>query len=67
VLETSAHAEPVFLAYRDVPEITDLVHNDTNSRPLVHFVARDKVTHTLWAVRNPQMYVNAFEKVPGVP
>jgi uncharacterized protein (DUF1015 family) len=67
VLETNAHAEPVFLAYRDVPEITDLVHNDTNSRPLVHFVARDRVTHTLWTVRNPQMYINAFEKVPGVP
>lgn len=67
VLETNSHAEPVFLAYRDVPEIDDLVHNDTNSRPLFHFVAMDKVTHTVWTVRNPQMYINAFQTIPGVP
>jgi uncharacterized protein (DUF1015 family) len=44
-----------------------LVENDINSRPLFHFVSKDGITHTVWAVANPQAYVDAFEKKPGVP
>jgi uncharacterized protein (DUF1015 family) len=67
VLELNAHAEPVFLAYRDQERIDQLVEIDTNSRPLFHFVAKDGVTHTIWPASNPQAYVEAFMKSPGVP
>lgn len=67
VLELNAHAEPVFLAYRDQPQINEMVEIDTNSRPLFHFVAKDGVTHTVWPVANPQAYVDAFTRSPGVP
>jgi len=62
VLELNAHAEPVFLAYRDVPAITDLMEADMNDRPLFHFVAKDGVTHTIWPARNAQAYVDAFAR-----
>ena len=67
VLELNAHAEPVFLAYRDNDRVNDLVETDTNSRPLFHFVAKDGVTHTIWPVNNAQAYIDAFTTSPGVP
>jgi uncharacterized protein (DUF1015 family) len=64
VLELNAHAEPVFLTYRDQPVIDELVERDTNERPMYHFNAPDGVTHTAWMVRDPQPYVDAFKSVP---
>ena len=64
VLELNAHAEPVFLAYRDIAAIDDLVESDSNDRPMFHFIAKDGVTHTVWPVRNAKAYVDAFAKVP---
>jgi uncharacterized protein (DUF1015 family) len=66
VLELSANAEPVFLAYRDDAAITDLVEVDVNDRPLFHFIARDGVTHTVWTVHDADLYVKAFSQHPGV-
>src|SRR4030095_9894638 len=57
VLELDAHAEPVFLAYRDEggrEAISDLVEADMNDRPLFHFIAPDGVTHTVWPAHNAQ-------------
>ena len=64
VLELNANAEPVFLAYRDVAEVNELVETDINNRPLFHFIARDGVTHTVWPVHDAQMYIDAFKRVP---
>ncbi len=64
VLELNAHAEPVFLTYRDHPAIDKQVELDVNDRPLYHFVARDGVTHTIWEVADAQPYVEAFKQVP---
>jgi len=64
VLELNAHAEPVFLTYRDEAEVDALIEADINERPLFHFVAKDGVTHTVWASRRHQRYVEAFERVP---
>lgn len=66
VLELNAHAEPVFLAYRDEPRIDELVKVDVNDRPLFHFVAKDRVTHTVWTVHDAQAYVEAFAREPGI-
>ncbi len=64
VLELNAHAEPVFLAYRDVEAINDMVDRDMNDRPLFHFIAKDGVTHTVWTVHDPNPYLAAFANVP---
>jgi len=64
VLEVNAHAEPVFLTYRDQPSIDDLVEADINDRPLFHFVGKDGVTHTVWAAHEQRGYAEAFGRVP---
>jgi len=64
VLTLNANAGPVFLTYRDVPEIEPLVSRDTNARPLYHFKARDEVTHTVWRVEDWRPYQEAFAGVP---
>ncbi|MCA9285093.1 MAG: DUF1015 domain-containing protein [Phycisphaerales bacterium] len=60
IVATRAHTEPVLLAYRDDSTVDDLVRCDTNERPLFHFLAPDGVTHTVWAVRDPEAYASAF-------
>lgn len=67
VLELNAHAEPVFLTYRDQPHIDHLVELDMNARPMFHFVAKDGITHTVWSIENTAPYVEAFSHKPGVP
>ncbi|MBT8485397.1 MAG: DUF1015 domain-containing protein [Phycisphaerales bacterium] len=64
LLALNAHAGPVFLTYRDSPSIDALVAEDRNQRPLYHFDAPDGVTHTVWEVRDPRAYVEAFGVVP---
>ena len=67
VLELNAHAEPVFLAYRDQAAVDQMVEMDMNSRPEFHFITKDGVTHTIWKVEDAQRYVDAFGRDPGVP
>jgi uncharacterized protein (DUF1015 family) len=56
----NANTGPVFLTYRQVQDIDALVESDMNDRPLYHFNAPDGVTHTVWAVKDPPAYVQAF-------
>lgn len=62
VLELNANAEPVFLTYRDQSDIEAMFASDMNDRPLFHFNASDGVTHSVWAVRDPHAYVEAFQR-----
>ena len=51
MLTTQIHAEPVFLAYRDVPEINDLIGRIIESKqPLYDFEADDGVKHKFWVL-----------------
>jgi uncharacterized protein (DUF1015 family) len=59
-LELNANTGPVFLAFRDRPEIERLLHHDMNQRPLYHFNSPDKVTHTVWPVQDVRAYERAF-------
>ena len=63
VLTLNANTGPVFLTYRDNASIDELVTRDTNDRPLIHFDAPDGVTHSVWQVRDPQAYAEAFKSV----
>jgi uncharacterized protein (DUF1015 family) len=64
VLTLSAHAEPVFLAYRPVAAIDALVAAATAAAPLYDFTAPDGVRHVLWRLEESSPLVRAFEQVP---
>lgn len=61
ILEQGAHAEPVILTYRDVPEIDRQVEHIKQTAPLYDFVAPDSVRHTVW--RAPDSLREAFLSV----
>ena len=62
----SAHAEPVFLSFKDDPVINRLIQADSQSSPMVDFVADDDVQHTVWKVPDPNLYVAAFKNLDCV-
>ena len=64
VLTLSAHAEPVFLAYRPVQAVDALVAEATSAAPLYDFTAPDGVRHSLWKVAPADALVRAFAAVP---
>lgn len=61
-----AQAEAVMLAVPSVPAIEKQFARDMNDRPLLHFAAKDGVTHTLWRANNPDAYESIFASVERV-
>jgi uncharacterized protein (DUF1015 family) len=50
---TGAQTGNVFLAYRDVKEINDLITNwKKNNQPVYDFKATDTIQHTVWVINN---------------
>jgi len=49
----SAHAGPILMAYRGIPELNAIVNGIADGAPDVDFVAGDGIGHTLWAVSDP--------------
>jgi uncharacterized protein (DUF1015 family) len=67
VEELKANAGPVFLTYRAVPEIDDLVARLAARPPAADFVADDGIGHTLWVIDGPadiQRLVALFDRIP---
>jgi uncharacterized protein (DUF1015 family) len=62
--DLSANPEPVFLTYKDSPEIDALVGAAIKEKPLYDFIAPDGIQHTVWRVANGEGYMKAFAKVP---
>ena len=62
-----AHTGPVFLTYRDVPDIDLLVAGIEQGPPLYAFTAEDGVEHAVWSVPDREGgLAAAFEAVPLV-
>jgi uncharacterized protein (DUF1015 family) len=64
ILALDAHAEPVLLAYRGRSAIDRLVAAGTERPPLYDFTAGDGVRHTVWALPDPALFLEAFAPVP---
>ncbi len=64
VLTLEAHAEPVFLTYRERVEIDGLAAPVLLTSPLYDFPAPDNVRHTVWRISDPAAWVDAFQRVP---
>ncbi|NRA33574.1 MAG: DUF1015 domain-containing protein [Polyangiaceae bacterium] len=65
VLTLRANAGPVFLLYKDEPDLATLIARDSAGTPEYDFPAADGVRHTVWSVAEPSAYVGAFAKVEG--
>jgi uncharacterized protein (DUF1015 family) len=65
IMALRAQTGPVFLTYRDRPEISSLIADAlTGNPPLYDFVANDDIRHTIWRVPNYDPLVGAFREVP---
>ena len=56
----NAHPGPVFLMYRDDPEIDAQVERIRQNAPLIDFTAQDGVRHSVWKITSAQPLVDAF-------
>lgn len=59
-----ADTGPVFLTYRDLPEIDRLVGAALKAAPLYDFTAPDAIQHTVWRVAGGERFVEEFTRVP---
>ncbi len=64
VVTMRCQAEPIFLAYRNHPQIDRLVAAAMESAALYDFEAEDGVRHTIWQVSETTGLQQAFERVP---
>ena len=65
IMVLRAQTGPVFLTYRDRPEISSLIADALDGNPpLYDFVANDDIRHTVWRVPTYDPLVAAFAEVP---
>ena len=62
--EINANTGPVFLTYRDVPDLTWLMDAAAAEAPLYDLVAPDGIRHTVWRVAAAEAILTAFAEVP---
>jgi len=64
-----AQPGPVFLTYRDVDEINDIIENLSKADPLYHFTSDDEVVHSFWTITDEKIIEKLStlfnEKVPA--
>lgn len=60
----NANSGPVFLTYRGVARIDEMIRDVQKSVPLYDFTAPDGIVHTVWRVADPESLVAAFADVP---
>lgn len=61
----SADTGPVFLTYRNRPEIDAMAKKAEWAEPLYDFKAPDGVEHTFWRIAKTEAFVQAFAQVPA--
>lgn len=63
----NAQTGPVFLTYRAMPEVDDVIERLASEAPAIDFTAPDGVRHTSWVVVEPttqDFLQNQFENIP---
>lgn len=64
MLMLRAQTGPVFLTYRQRPEIDEQVTAALDADPLYDVTAEDGIRHTIWRLTNTDNIVNSFASVP---
>ena len=62
--EMSANAGPVFLTYKDVPELTEAMQEAVEQAPLYDLTTDDGIRHTVWRLQEEALISMIFSKVP---
>ena len=60
----NAHDEPIFVTYRDRPEIDTQVAAILGTQPMYDFTPSDGIRNTLWRVNRTEALTRAFADVP---
>jgi uncharacterized protein (DUF1015 family) len=68
MLELRAQTGPVFLTYKQSPDVNAVVERTTTAPPLFGFTAPDAVEHTIWCVdpRDERQLIAAFDAIPAL-
>lgn len=64
---TDAHTGPIFLVYRSVQEINEIVAIAKKEKPLYDFTSSDSITHRVWCVSDENVITQLktlFEQIP---
>ncbi len=64
---TNAHTGPIFLAYRSVHEINDIVNAEKAKTPLYDFTADDGITHKAWCISDEETIAKLEALFAAVP
>lgn len=64
MLMLRAQTGPVFLTYRQRPEIDEQVSAAIGAEPLYDVTAEDGIRHTIWRLADTENLVNSFASVP---
>lgn len=65
----SAQTGPIFLAYRNQKEISEIVKTNQKNKPVYDFTSEDGIIHRVWVISNEQDIHNieqAFSKVKNI-
>ena len=65
VLTLNAHAGPVFLTYKDIADVDQLVSQAVASEPLYDFKAPDGVQHTVWKIAESESLQSLLSAAPA--
>jgi uncharacterized protein (DUF1015 family) len=63
--DMSANAGPVFMTYRDVPEVTALMDAAAAAAPLFDFTAHDGIRHTGWRIEGGETLCGPSRRCPA--
>lgn len=67
ILYTNAHTGPIFLTYRAVTVVDEIVKIIIQQKPVYDFTASDAVTHKLWIISNHKDIQNLVEIFKTIP
>jgi uncharacterized protein (DUF1015 family) len=63
----NANDEPVFYTYKNDPSISEVIAAITKGKPEYDFTTDDKVTHTLWVVKDAERIALLTAKFAAIP
>ncbi len=64
---TNAHTGPIFLAYRSVPAINEIVSSEKKKAPLYDFTSDDGITHKAWCISDRETILRLLSLFAEVP
>lgn len=63
----NANTGPIFLAYRQKPEIAAIMKEQTRQQPLYDFCAEDGIGHTVWQITDQDVINTLVQEFAAVP